>query len=69
MTYIAGSSSEKENTVKIRFTDKQNEVEGFYTIMTSGMPGIVSNNNEYFVTPKQISILKNKNIEFETIDH
>jgi len=68
MAYIAGYPSEEDKTVKIHFTNKKDEVEGFYTIMTSGMPGTVSSTNEYFVTPRQIKMLKDKRIEF-VIDH
>jgi hypothetical protein len=69
MTYTETSSHNKQqNTVKIKFDTRHDQIEGFYTLMTSGSSGYVSSNKQYFANEQQIKMLQEKGIKFTKLE-
>jgi hypothetical protein len=55
-------------TTKIHFTNKQEEENGFYMLMTSGMPIHALDNGRYLVNLTQRRILEDNGIQYQLED-
>jgi hypothetical protein len=51
--------------VRIHFKTKKDQVDGFYTLMTSGKPVHGLDNGQYIVSHSQCELLDSRNIKYK----
>jgi hypothetical protein len=54
--------------VRIHFKTKKDQVDGFYTLMTSGKPVHGLDNGQYIVSHSQCELLDSRNIKYKIVN-
>ncbi len=58
------------NLIRIRLNNsKENQEEGFYTLITSGTSIFSNKQDEFTISSKALNLLKEKKIHYELISH
>ena len=65
MTDDSSEYLESLNPVRIHFNTKKDQIDGFYTLMTSGKPVHGLDNGQYIVSHSQCELLDSRNIKYK----
>jgi hypothetical protein len=65
MTTDSSDYLERLKPVRIRFETKKDRIDGFYALMTSGLPVHGLDNGQYIVSHSQCELLNSRNIKYK----